>query len=395
MDERQLIDYLSSTEIRDFIRVNEHTPVEKLLLNPPELIRGHEKYVADQLISRKKARSKLPSWYENKKVIYPSPVSVEQSSSEITANHKSSLLSTSGEGPIYDLTGGMGVDTLAFRGKITYVEQDKWLCRVFAHNSSVFNREIEIIQDPAESFLASFSGRANFYLDPARRDQTHSKVFRFDDCSPRLSELLPFLLEKATNVWIKASPMIDLKKGVEELDSVRGIHVISVKNEVKEVLFHLEQGWNEDPIIHCRDLGENWEDFSFTFREEANAERVIAETGDLLLDPGSAILKAGAFNLIARRFPVKKVAINTHLYTSQNVISGFPGRQFMIIGDGKEVKKYAENGRINVITKNYPIRPEALKKQLKVKDGGDHFLIGFRDLTNKPRLVIALLVSNV
>ena len=116
------------------------------------------------------------------------------------------------------------------------------------------------------------------------------------------------------------------------------------------------------------------------------------ELNQFILEPNSSILKAGAFKKIATDFDVGKLHPNTHLYTSCQEIDDWPGRIFEIIEtkvDKRSLKGFAPKGFINVIVRNYPIGSNELKKKFNVKDGGDFFLIGFRDLNEKARLLIA------
>lgn len=389
MDEKEIITFLTSERALKFIRTHENTPVDKVLLNPESWFKGYEKYIAEQLISRRKAKKKLPAWYEKEGLLFPPPLSLEQCSSEITSYYKSGLLGS--DHPIIDLTGGSGVDSLAFKGQVTFVEKDPWLCHLFEYNSRSFDKNTAIVNQAAEEFLRSFNGPAAFYMDPARRDEAKKKVFRFSDCTPDVTVLLPDLLKKGDRVLIKASPMIDLKQGIVELSFVREVHVVALKNEVKEVLFLIEKNWSAEPVIKCIDLGHDFF-FEFFFSEEKNVSCLISQPKEYLLDPSAAILKAGAFNLITHNMGVEKIGKSTHLYTSDTLIKYFPGRQFKIIernAGKKEIKKYAPDGKMHVITKNYPLNPEELKRKYKVRDGGDHFLFAFRDQNNKPNLVIA------
>ena len=78
--------------------------------------------LAAQISARQKARDKLPTWYASDDVLFPPALSVEQASSERTAQYKASLVDGA---LLIDLTGGMGVDTWAFAqqvGQVMYVE---------------------------------------------------------------------------------------------------------------------------------------------------------------------------------------------------------------------------------------------------------------------------------
>ena len=325
----------------------------------------------------------------------PPPLSLEQCSSETTAKYKASIFK--GE-TLIDLTGGMGVDTLVMSGSFhqtTYVEQDEWLSQVFQHNAKLLSAaDIRIANSDAEKYLSSIEGPASFYLDPARRDQSR-KVFQFEDCTPNVLNLLPELKKKADQVLIKASPMLDIHKGWYQLGSVSQIHIVSVNNDCKELLFFLKFEEVLEPEIHCINfsLGQAHK-FSFTISEEERAIPSFSQPKKYLYDPNSSILKGGAFKSIANHFNIDKLGSNTHLYTSNDFIKNFPGRAFEVILQNPSKQELKNLGQANVVTKNYPIKPDEIKKKYSIEDGGPFFLFGIRDYKNKPRVLLSRKVND-
>ena len=264
--------------VKQFISDNLNTDAQKLLLNPPSAFKEHIGFIVDQIISRKKAKTKLPDWYSNLDLIMPPPLSLEQCSSPTTSAYKAGLI----QGDVLvDLTGGMGVDTLAFAERfqeVHYVEMNQSIGQVFEHNREVLKKEnIQTHHHTSEEFLASFSSKACFFMDPARRDEYKSRVFRFEDCSPNILELLPQFEQKAQRVLIKAAPMIDISLGIKQLEHVSEVHVVSVKNEVKEVLFLLdfEEPPLQEPIIKCINLETSQPIFEFYQHNEKATESTI------------------------------------------------------------------------------------------------------------------------
>lgn len=380
---------ITSPPFQSFLRENQDGDVTKLLLSKSA---SDVKEAANQIVSRRKAKDKLPDWIRAKSLVFPPPLSVEQSSSQRAAAYKSNLISGK---HLVDLTGGMGVDCLALSkqfDKTTYVEQDPWLCAVFEHNQKILaSKEISVLNTTAENYLANFSGKATFFIDPARRDAHNKKVFRFKDCTPDLTSMLGLLKEKSDQVLIKAAPLIDLTHGVKELEHVKAIHVLSIKNEVKEVLFKLDFGVQEEPVIHCVNLNDTNPIFSFKQSEEKETTLVCDEVKKYLYDPNSSILKAGGFKSVAVKYSLQKLSPNTHLYTSDERLDNFPGRRFHVMKSRlkkSEIKSLIPEGKVNTFVKNYPLSAEALKSQYKLTDGGDLFLIGYRDLNNKPDLLL-------
>ena len=378
------------------------------MVNDLALQRNKYKHLSDaewhwflqQIEGRERTADKLPTFASIPDWWYPVRLSCEQCSSELTARYKASLLSplALGEGKeerFLDLTGGYGVDTYFLSEQFShtdYVEQNEELCRIAAHNFALSQKSkverqklsIAIHNTTAEDFLLSSpcgeAGWGLIFLDPARRDSHGSKVFRIEDCTPNVVELLPTLLAHSKRLLIKLSPMLDLTQAVTCLSQVNwDIHIVAIKNEVKEVLL-LSGGTGQITTI---DLAQKDQAFVFTREEEQHCGLDIRDgkLANYLYEPNAAILKAGAYKLVAQRFGLHKLDVNTHLYTSRQFIENFPGRVWRITE--KQNLKQA-----NVLTRNYPLTPEQLKKKLHLRDGGTAFVIGCR-VAGKPTLMYA------
>lgn len=350
-----------------------------------------------QVEGRERTADKLPTFATIPDWWYPVRLSCEQCSSELTAKYKASLIN--GE-KMVDLTAGYGVDTYFLSAQFEhtdYVEQNAELCRIAAHNFA--NKPITIHNTTAENFLASAGQYDLIFADPARRDSHGGKVFRLVDCTPNIVELLPELLKHGKQLLLKLSPMLDITQAIKELSAVNwDIHIVAVKNEVKEVL--LLSGGNG--TITAIDLAEPEKAFVFTREQESlSAKRSFSETvfqcnglsgaaGLYLYEPSAAILKAGAYKLIAQRFGLQKLDINTHLYASDKLIEEFPGRVWQIkSNDFKQFQTTSNNLKhANTVCRNYPLTPEQLKKKLHLRDGGTAFVIGCR-VNGKPTLFYA------
>ena len=378
------------------------------MVNDLALQRNKYKHLSDaewhwflqQIEGRERTADKLPTFASIPDWWYPVRLSCEQCSSELTARYKASLLSPLALGErkeerFLDLTGGYGVDTYFLSEQFThtdYVEQNEELCRIAAHNFALSQKSkverqklsIAIHNTTAEDFLLSSpcgeAGWGLIFLDPARRDSHGSKVFRIEDCTPNVVELLPTLLAHSKRLLIKLSPMLDLTQAVTCLSQVNwDIHIVAIKNEVKEVLL-LSGGTGQITTI---DLAQKDQAFVFTREEEQHCGLDIRDgkLANYLYEPNAAILKAGAYKLVAQRFGLHKLDVNTHLYTSRQFIENFPGRVWRITE--KQNLKQA-----NVLTRNYPLTPEQLKKKLHLRDGGTAFVIGCR-VAGKPTLLYA------
>ena len=362
---------------------------------------------------RLRTAEKLPSFAAIKDWWYPVRLSCEQCSSELTARYKSERVKgLKGERRRFvDLTGGYGVDTLFLSDcfdQTDYVEQDAELCRLMEHNSALVNKAITVHHATAEEFLSSplhsgsNGGFSLIYLDPARRDSHGGKVFRLEECTPNVVALMPALLEHLApdgRIMLKLSPMLDITQALKTLSAFHlpfSIHVVAVKNEVKELLFlsaPLNSPTNDnmanDQMVHCIDLSEPEKVFSFRRAEEEEAQSRMAEgslsEGQYLYEPNASLLKAGAYKLAGERFGLQKLAPNTHLYVSAEYVSEWPGRVWRI--QSPITHHPLPFTQANVLVRNYPLSAEALKKRMHLRDGGALFVIGCR-VGSKPTVFL-------
>ncbi len=339
-----------------------------------------------QISARQKAAKKLPSWVSNSRIIFPPSISLEQSSSEETAQFKAKNLAGK---LMIDLTGGFGVDSYFLSQgfeRAIYCEQQEELAEIAANNLEILAPgKFEIFLGDGLDFLEKSTLHFDLiYADPARRGKGNQKLFRLQDCEPDVVSAWELMKSKSDRILIKASPMLDISQSLTELPDIQKVRVISVKNEVKELLLEWskekENSKSSQVEIEAVDLGEKEARFTFSLLEESEAESVFGEAEAYLIEPLSAILKAGAFKSFGKRFGLKKLEKNSHLYTTANLPQKIPGRVFEVLGEiqpKKEiVKKLFPSGKVNVITRNYATGSEELKKKLGLKDGGEDFLIG-------------------
>ena len=357
------------------------------------------RWFLQQVEGRERTAEKLPTFAAIEDWWYPVRLSCEQCSSEAAARYKASLVEREKtallkeESRFVDLTGGYGVDTYFLSeqfGHTDYVEQNAELCRIAEHNFSLQHSAISIHNTSAEEFLQTADQYDLIFLDPARRDSHGGKVFRLEDCTPNVVELLPTLLAHGKRLMIKLSPMLDLTQAIIHLTPYTlhltwDIYVVAIKNEVKEVLLLSQEpkAKSQEPTITAIDLDKKDQAFIFTREQEQNCQMVNGkcENGKWLYEPNAAILKAGAYKLVAERFGLSKLDVNTHLYCSDTLIPNFPGRIWRVT-EKQDLKQ------ANVLVRNYPLTPEALKKKLHLRDGGTAFVIGCR-VAGKPTLFYA------
>jgi 16S rRNA G966 N2-methylase RsmD len=389
-----MIEKLLRKEVQDFLVKHEQEDEKKLLLKHRSLFSLSAGIIADQLSGRRKSKVKLPLYYNTRGIVYPPGLNLEQSSSEKTAQFKAGLLDKVlvRKNALVDLTGGFGVDAYFFSkilDTIHFVEPNASLLSIAQHNHQTLGAvHIQYHPSTAENFLNSLSGKVDcVFIDPSRRSKTKQKVFKLSDCEPGVPSLLSTIFLKSDCVLIKTSPLLDIQQGIKELKYVEKIWVVSVDNECKELLFFCRNGFEEEPTLMAVNVQDGHKDFEFNLAEEKSVVTKFSEPLTYLYEPNASILKAGAFKLIGEKFSLFKLHASTHLYTSKELNQDFPGRIFKIIGlvkqDPKILRKTFPEGQANVITRNYPLTLEGLKKKTKLKDGGTLYLIGFSGQTEK------------
>ncbi len=360
-------------DIQNYINANLNTDLHILLLKKSPFPEVSMQEIVQQIKGKQVAEKKFP-FLLKEGIIFPPQLNMEQSSSEKTALYKSEILRGK---KFIDLTSGFGIDAYYLSQNfedITLIEQNTELLETVAHNWSVLGKKARFINRKLEDFLDENQEIFDvIYLDPARRDQNKNKVFLLEDLSPNILEIQEKLLSLSSQVVIKLSPLIDLKYLVSVLPNIYRIDCIALKNDVKEIVVFLSNEKEKEIICNCVNLESRESAFSFTFGEEESAQPEYSEPEKFIYIPNNSILKAGIFNLISEKFGLKKLHPNTHLYTSQEKKENFPGRIFeMEIIDSKKVRKKEQ---FNIISKNYPLKPEEIKKKYGLKDGGEKYII--------------------
>lgn len=348
-------------------------------------------FLARQEEGRKIVATKLPSWAENMSILFPAKISLEQCSSEATATYKAGL--ASGES-LVDLTGGFGVDC-SFLSKnfssVDYVEQNEELCQIAEHNFKALGLNIRVNNAESVEFLKNMPAVDCIYIDPARRDIKGKKTADLNLCSPNLLEIRDILLDKCNTLLIKLSPMFDISSALEVFPECAEVHVVSVKNECKELLLLVEGGVCGETEIVCVDLDElgvRSEELAVKSKETL-LEVNYSAPKSYLYEPNASIMKAGLFKTVAKKYNVQKLHPSTHLYTSEELVPDFPGRTFKIQRVTKVQRKLIQDiEKANLSTRNFPGNVADLRKKLKLKDGGDTYIFACTLNDNSKVLII-------
>lgn len=376
---------------KEFIKQNRTksaSEVALLLSKKPELDKN---FIINQINGLQKAKKKLPEFYNNPDIIYPSPLAMEQCSSEQTAIYKSKL--TQGK-TLIDLTGGLGIDSYYFSKEfesVTYLEQNTSLFEIANSNFKTLGcRNIQTINSTCENFLKSNTSLYDVaYIDPSRRNE-NQRVYFLNECTPNIIELNDDIFKIAPQIIVKTAPLLDIKQSIKDLKYVSKVFVVALNNECKEVLYLLARATSDPIEIVTVNLGSTLPSFNFLLDEEATNTPSYSNPQTYIYEPNVAILKAGAFNTVATRFNVQKIAPNSHLYTSKEMILNFPGRAFRIqqvMNYNLKDFKQLNIKQANITCRNFNEKPEAIKKKLSLKDGGATYLFATTNQYNKPVLV--------
>ena len=376
------MDLLSHKIVDEYLRTYKGKPADIALEKSP-FKEISSKELAQQLQGLRIAKIKFPSWFANHQLIYPPKINLEQSSSELTAWYKSQLVSGK---HLADLTTGMGIDSYWFSKRFDRVdcfELNAELLKLTSHNlkaldcSNIFTHNSDGLKGVAKLEPDWI------YVDPSRRDENKSKVFRLSDCQPDMTAQLSLLLKIAPNVMIKTSPMLDISQGLRELKHVREIHVLAVKGEVKELLwlcerdFHGEVGLTASNIIGFDQVERFRSEFGKTYPKPPLNSPLL-----YLYDPNSALVKADLQDELALELGLAKLNSHTHLYTAPELID-YPGRKFElleVIPYKKSVlKKKLASDKINVVSKNFPLSVKQIRQTWMLKEGGEEFLFFVKD----------------
>lgn len=378
----------------EFIREYRERDIRQLALQANRFPDVDMLYALDQIQGWQIARRKLPKWAACDGVIFPPHLSMEQCSSEPTAQYKLNLAMEWAErvghaSRMTDLTGGFGVDfsfTSCAFAAATYVERNEQLCHIVEHNLPLLglNNATVVCADAVE-YLSTVEPQTMLFLDPARRDEHGAKTVMLADCTPDVVQLLPKLLEKSRFTMLKLSPMLDWHKAVDDLQgTVREVHIVSVGGECKELLLVLSTVVESELKVYCADLSTASDTSSlFVYTPGSSApvanSKLKTQNSKFVHEPNASIMKAGCFDELAAAYGVSPVSRNSHLFLSDEPVEDFPGRSFVVervttMNKSELRKALVGVEKANIATRNFPLTVAELRKRLKLKDGGDVYI---------------------
>ena len=365
---------LLASDIQEFITASLQANISKLALSKNPFPEVDWKEIINQIVSKKKSNQKLPTWFVTEGIYYPASISIEQTSSEITAKYKSELISGN---YLIDLTGGFGVDDYYFSKKfeqVIHCEKNTVLSEIVQHNYGVMNvKNITCLAQNSTDVLGQSDKKFDWiYIDPSRRSDVKGKVFLLKDCLPNVPENLKFYFSKSNSILIKTAPILDITAGCMELENIKAIHIVAVDNEVKELLWLLEKDYSGEIEIHSVNIQKEKTDINtFILGEHSPANFSLPQ--DFLYEPNAPLLKSGGVDYLCDALHISKLHPHSHLFTHLELVD-FPGRRFIInevIPFKKEnLKKQFECKKMNITTRNFPLSVEEIRKKYKIADGG-------------------------
>jgi len=389
-----------------WIEEHRHDDVNELALRAAHYPEVDMREAIVQIRGWQIAEKKLPLWAETEGIRFPDHLPLEQCSSQLTAEYKASLVEENLNDNLNeneklhsmtDLTGGFGVDAVMMGRRfrhLTYVEQREDLCELARHNFPLLGlKDFEVVHGDCVDTLKHLPHQDLLLIDPARRDANGRKTVAISDCTPDVCALKRQLLAQADVVMIKLSPMLDITAALQQLEGVTQVHIVSVQGECKEILLLLQHGEGTTPQMMCVDITrEGIQRFCFTREAEQQAQcTYTAEVGTYLYEPNASLMKACPFRSLAQHYQLQKLHPNSHLYTSNEWIEDFPGRQFKVEEvlpiTKQTVKQISQLRRANVSVRNFPATVAELRKRFRLADGGSTYLFA-TTLADERKVVI-------
>lgn len=389
--------HLLRDNVQEFIHTFPVKEIHSLILKGCSFEGVSVQELAIQIESFNRVKHKIPLFSE-KGFIYPNKLNLEQSSSQLTAIYKQRLFSQLHS--FLDCTGGFGVDSFFMSKnaiKSIYCELNTNLSEIVKHNFKQLDANIEVINIDGIEFLKKTENHFDcIYIDPSRRSQK-GKVISLEQSQPNILEYWNLLLAKSNQVIVKLSPMLDLYYLVRELPFVNEIHVVSVKNDVKEILLIASNQRKAEQIeLFSVELStEKTEIYSSRMKDDFSTIDILSnqQTFSFLYEPLGCLLKANLQDQYAKENGLIKFAPKSNFFLSDELLELPLMKRFRIKQQlpfkRKEIVSVLPSKQVNVVTRNFPLKPEAILKKLKLKQGGDDFLLCTSSVDKKYVCILA------
>lgn len=410
-----------------FITKNAHLTPSEAALAAPRNTQIDILFAINQIAGKQIAQQKLPNWASCNEVIYPAHISMEQCSSQATAQYKANLAHNllkkmhKQESPhiLVDLTGGFGVDCTImsqFFDSALCIEQQPELSSIAQHNMHALHiTNVQCYNTNSLEALNAIPQATMIYIDPARRNTQGARTYAIEDCTPNVLNIKNQLLQKSAIVLVKLSPMLDWHKTVSDLKgNVAEVHIVAHKNECKELLLVLNNNLHTQLLVHCVNDTQHTT-FTATYDIPTNQVSVTLEESHdtkqqhpkhllplqnwkmwahYVYEPNAAIMKAGCFTTLGQQYGMQQISSNSHVYIADTYYPDFPGKIWKIEKifsmNKQEIKRSLNDiTHANIITRNFPMSAESLRKRLKIQNGGQTRIIATTDSSKEHVLIRA------
>lgn len=322
-----------------------------------------------------KARKKLPEWVNARCIFASTPY--EQSTSGDIAAYRAGLFKP---GKLLSITGGLGVDDLAFAKKdfkVTSLDTDPALNALFQYNAQQLNiSTVNRITTSAEEYLTACTETFDtLFADPDRRasgNRAHGNTATY---SPDVFALYHQYPKLATTWVIKLSPMVDLSWLRAQFQTAIDIYVIAGGSEVKEIMVEISgRTSGRTLLVNVKgDLIESWDGENNLVFEK--------QPGTYFSEPSAACIKAGFHRKLSQITPLESVNANHTFFTGNCRLPGYLGRSFYLHNTlkgslsemGRDLSK-AGIVKAHITCRDFVLGAEDTRKKLRMADGGEYYL---------------------
>lgn len=373
-------------DFHHFIEANLLTDTAQLALKAKMHPAFDIRFALEQIHCLQKAKSKLPTWYKNRCLF--TRRALEQATAEEVAQFKAQLFKGS---LLYDLTGGLGVDDWAFAQsfeQVIGVDSDEGLNQLVRYNfERIKQTNIQRIEAQAEAYIQAIEPNSVVYVDPDRRDGGRRKLL-LEECSPNVLALLPTLQAKGCTLLLKLSPLFEPTEIERSIQGVSKIFAIALQNELKELLVVVmphSQASVQRISVNITPSGIQ----QFGGDTQVNMPSKNGQ-GLWFFEPNVALIKLKLWKIYANKLGLETVHPEIPYLMGKEAIPTFQGRQFKVEakveGGLKQMQLYLKERGIekaNLAERNAGMGVDEIRKQLKVKDGGEDYLFFLKSAQGK------------
>lgn len=329
---------------------------------------------------------KYPGW------LFPTGLALQQASHHYTADFKAHAglpYST-----VIDLTGGLGMDTIAFASdtrSVLYLEKNVDIYTYNAFNFSKYLPNVRPIHTDSVSWLyevADFTPETLLYADPARRDVHGKKIFHPEAYEPNPAEISKIVRKGSSKLLLKVSPVADLGHLHMYIGTPSKTYLLAVHDELKEILLL----YNDDNAHHTLETwlcGPEQILLHKANNHIISVELTVQNTpGSYLFLPHPALVKTRADVEMAHRFGWRGFHKDARIYTSEQPDSPAGWRTFKVLKYAHALNQL-EIKEAMIVTGKFPDSPETLRKRHKIAESTRYLLVVTKNSQNENLWILA------